>query len=176
MNGKNVFLLTLIILLIGLIYGCNRPFGRNALQQQIEYLQQQLAEDLSIVKLDTIQAKTLIKESEKFATQFSRDTLAPVYLFRAADVARGIGQYQQAVALWEWVQKEYPTFDKAPESLFFQGFTYENDLGKPELARSYYERFIEKYPTHPLLATVQSSLLNLTETPAELIERFKKQH
>ena len=60
-------------------------------------------------------------------------------------------------------------------ALFFQGFTYENDLQQAGLARTYYERFIEKYPTHLLLPTVQASLSNLSESPEDLIKKFRKQ-
>lgn len=176
MNCINEFLTLLIIFLFGLICSCQSQVNKKLLFQEIETLQEQLAQDLNAVKLDTARAITLVNKSEQFATRFSNDTLAAIYLFRAADVARGIGQYQRAIKLWQRVEQYYPDFEKVPEALFFQGFTYENDLKQAELARTYYEQFIEKYPTHPLLPTVQASLSSLTESPEDLIKKFKKLH
>lgn len=175
MKGKNVFLTLLIISICGLMLSCQRQVGKKKLYSEIENLQEQLAQALSDSQLDTLSAVKLINKSIAYATRYQRDTLTPSYLFRAADVARGIGKYQQAIKLWEQVETQYSTFVKAPEALFFQGFTYENDLQQPEQAKEYYQLFIKKYPQHPLISTVQACLLNLSETPVELIKKFKKQ-
>lgn len=175
MNAKNIFFLLLIISLIGLVASCQRRLGSD-LQREVEGLQQQLAQDVRSVALDTLTAQQLIAKSQQYASAYPQAPPAPTYLFRAADVARGIGNYQRAINLWQQIRETYPQYEKLPETLFFQGFTYENDLQQPELARTYYQLFIEKYPHHSLLPTVEASLKNLTQTPAELIRAFEQQN
>ena len=153
---------------------CSRNAHLRQLNAEIIRLQSRLATQPDAT-LDLKTAQQLIDRSQLYARNFPQDSLAPVYLFRAADVARGIGQYDLSVTLWEKVQQIYPGFSKVPDALFMQGFTYENNLKNTCLARQCYKFFLQRYPQHHLRRTVQTSLQQLDKTPAELIEQFKQQ-
>lgn len=172
-NQKLKYPIGILLCLCLVAMACSNKITANVLGQEIERIQNILAlkEDAT---LDIMNAKKLIDKSRKFSDTFPSDTLASVYLFRAADVARGIGQYELAVQLWGEVQQKYPAFIKVPDALFMQGFTLENNLKNTKLAKEHYEQFVEQYPQHHLINTVQASLKNLNKSLEELIKEFQK--
>lgn len=162
-----------VIMFLVLISSCSQKINAHFWQEEIEILQNKLANQKD-VKLDIAAAKMLVEKSRTYAQQFPQDTLAPIYLFRAADVSRGIGEYGLAIALWSKVKKKYPTFDKAGDALFMQSYTFENNLKDQKQARIYYELFLAEYPQHKLVPIVKLSLQNLEKSPEELIREFEK--
>ncbi|NUM42002.1 MAG: tetratricopeptide repeat protein [Leptospiraceae bacterium] len=126
--------------------------------------------------LDTVSANDLIKKSLAFAAAHPGDSLAPAFLFQAADVLRGIHKAEEAVQLWGRVHAEYPAYERAADALFLQGFTCENNLSDKERALAYYQTFLDKYPKHPLVGDVSLSMEYLRSGKAldELIKSFPK--
>lgn len=171
--------LVIIALIIGL-YACNSA-GQNeqkeekaSLEKTIKDLQLKLARQDDVNK-DRETAETLVAQSQLFAKEFPRDSMAAVYLFRAADVSRGLGDFTHAIALWGKVNQSFPRFKRAPDALFLQGFTYDRDLQNTEQAKKHYRLFLEKYPDHPMVPDVSLMLQYLEEdkSPEELIKEFK---
>ena len=101
--------------------------------------------------------------------------MAAVYLFRAADVSRGLGDYRLAIKLWGKVNAEFASFKRAPDALFLQGFTYDRDMHDADQAKLHYRKFLEKYPDHPLVkdVTLMLQYLEQEKSPEELIKDFK---
>ena len=169
----------LFILLLALTWGCNSSSSSDKekalLQEELNQLQSQLAEAKD-VKKDLSAAKTLIEKSQIFATQYTQDTLAPVYLFRAADVARGIGEHKLAVDLWGEVMTKFPDFRRTPDALFLQGFTSDKDLQDKALAQRYYMEFLDKYPGHEFVEDVQLLLqyIEQDKSPEQLVKEFQE--
>lgn len=161
------------IMFLILIGACNQKTTVNLWQEEIEVLQNKLANQKN-VKLDIASAKMLVEKSRNYAQTYPKDSLAPIYLFRAADVSRGIGDYGLAISLWSKVKKNYPSFDKAGDALFMQGYTFENNLKDQQQARIYYELFLGEYPEHKLAPTVKLSLHHLEKSAEELIREFEK--
>ncbi len=128
------------------------------------------------VKLDTASANALIEQSMDFVTTYPSDSLSGDILFKAADVSRGVGHYQQAIEMWDRFYREYPTHDKVPISLFLKAFTADKDLKDVGLAISSYERFLLKYPDHPVAkdARFLLEILQNDQSPEELIKQFEK--
>ena len=151
--------------------------NRLALNSEIQTLQYTLAKAEDATK-DVAAAMQLIEKSQTYANTYPQDSLAPVYLFRAADVSRGIGRHDLAIELWGRVGKEFNSFRRAPEALFLQGFTCDRDLENADKARFYYQKFLETYPGHSLVSDVQLMLVHLDneKSPQELIREFKRQN
>jgi len=126
--------------------------------------------------LDTLSANALVEKSLAFAAAYPKDTLAPAFLFQAADVLRGIQKPEEAVRLWGRVHAEYPAYERAADALFLQGFTCENNLPDKEKALAYYQAFLDKYPKHALAADVALSMQHLRSGKEleELIKSFQK--
>lgn len=119
-------------------------------------------------------AQELVKKSQSYSELHPQGQKTAAVLFNAADVARGIGEYGKAIQLWGKVWRNYPDFDKAPDAVFMQAFTYENNLKDIQNAKRYYLQFIEKYPKNPLREQVIIALKNLGRSPEDLIKEFQK--
>jgi len=142
-------------------------------QKEIESLASTLAKKAANAPLDLITANQLIDQSQAYFKNFPNDKNSASYLFRAADVGRGIGSYKQAIQIWGDVQTHFPNYNRVGDALFLQGFTYENNLNDKENAKKCYLKFLSLYPNHNQRKTVQLSLENIDASPEELIKKFK---
>lgn len=176
----NKIALVITVLIISW-YGCNSSgqtkkdqADKAKLEENIKTLQSELAQQEDVTK-DVASAKTLVVRSQMFAEKYPQDSMAAVYLFRAADVSRGLGDYRLAIKLWGKVNQEFTAFKRAPDALFLQGFTYDRDLQDAELAKVHYRKFLDKYPGHPLVkdVTLMLQYLDQEKSPEELIKEFK---
>ena len=114
------------------------------------------------------------RESEMYMSTFG-DSLAAEYVFNAADIYRGMGNFDKALEMWYLVYKPYEQeHPKAPHALFQCGFLYDSILERKDLARNLYKRFLRKYPDHNLANDVKSLLENLDKSPEDLIKEFQK--
>lgn len=109
-----------------------------------------------------------------FVGNFPKDSLSAEYLFKAADLHRAKHEFDKAITTFERIGKEYPEYGKVPQSVFLQGFIYENDLKDLPKAKERYEFFIQQYPQHQLARDVQFSLNNLGKTPEQIIQEFQQ--
>jgi tetratricopeptide (TPR) repeat protein len=144
---------------------------RAAMQKEIEKIQTELL--ANITNLDKDKAQLLIKKSQAYALAYPKDSSAARVLFKAADVARGIGDYPNAMKMWNEVQANFPQNKYASESLFLQGFTFENDLGDKEKAKECYLKFINLYPKHELADDANMALQKIDIPLEELIKTFE---
>ena len=101
------------------------------------------------------------------------DSLAPVYMAKAADVAANIGRIDLAMKYLDKVIAEYPNYKKVAECYFFKGFVYETVEKNTQKAQEAYTAFVEKYPTHPWAENTKKILENLSLSDAELLEMIK---
>ena len=146
---------------------------REALMEKLEGLEQQLIKAEDVRKEDSA-AREYIAACTTFQNSYPSDTLSDRYLFRAADVARGLGEYGVAIKLWGQLWRTYPDAERAPDALFLQGFTYDNDLQDAEMASRYYQKFLDNYPDHPYSGQAEQLLKVLDRSPEELIREFEK--
>jgi tetratricopeptide (TPR) repeat protein len=143
------------------------------LLEEIQALEAQLIKAVD-AKKDIPAAEALIEKSTTFAKEFPVDTLAPLYLFRAAEVSRGIGEYGKAIKLWGDMRDMGEEHRLAAKALFLQGFVYDNDLSDPDNAKIYYREFLEQYPDDPIAPEVEKLLKVINTSPEDLIKSFQK--
>ena len=164
----------LLFLLGSLLTSCQSSGNEAQAQQEaLQALELQLL-TAQEVNINLEVAEEFLEKSQAYALAFPKDSLAPSYLFKAAEVSRGLHQYGNAIKLAGQVWREYPEFEKAPDAVFLQGFIYDTDLGDTLNARSYYERFLEKYPEHPFAVNVTELLSVLGKDPEALIREFQQ--
>ena len=150
----------------------NEPSAKE-LYQEILSLEKDILKDLDVNK-NKAKAEELLLKSKLFYKKYPEEKEIPNVLFKAADVSRGLGEYGKAIQLWGTVWRNYPSYERAADALFLQGFTFENDLGDKEQAYSYYNQFLEKYPKHELAEQVRLSIQQLNRSPEDLIKSFEK--
>jgi len=118
-------------------------------------------------------ADSLVQLYREFAELYPDDSLAPIYLFKAASVSMNMQDGPGSIALFSQIRESYPDFDKAPLCLFFTGYVQENVLGDINKARETYQLFIDTYPEHDFADDAQASINNLGKTPEEMIREFE---
>lgn len=150
-------LMFLFILATGLLLsscGSEPPaeegLSQDRLSELIQGLQGALEEQKDQPRVDSATIRTLVDRVEEYARRFPQDTLTPKFLFRTAAASRGIGDFEKAVELWGRITVSYENYKRAPEALFLQGLTLDENLADTGRARQQYEAFLERYPKHPL--------------------------
>ena len=124
--------------------------------------------------LNPAASQEFIELSEQLAGRApAGDTLAALPLYRAAEVASALGNPRRAAALYERIHTQYPTFHRAPESLFMLAFTYDEYLNDLTTARRYYEEFLENYPENGFADDTEVLLRNLGKSDAEILEELE---
>ena len=104
-----------------------------------------------------------------FANDFPDDSLAPVYLQRAADLCISLGRQEEAVTLLDSIINLYPGFEDLGGCWFLKGYAHET-AEQMEEARECYTYFVENYPEHDLAADTRKTLPYLGMSPEEMLE------
>lgn len=125
-----------------------------------------LEKNASFAKSDT-----LINSYIRFSETFPTNKLAPVFLFKAAQVYVGSNRAMNGVKLFEKVANEYQSDSLAPQALINGGITYAT-LQDPANAKRLYDQFLKNYPNHPRFEEVKiwSETVGMSEDA--LINKF----
>ncbi len=140
--------------------------------EEISNLEKELF-DTAKKGIDEPKAMLLVDKYVAFADKFKDDSLAPMYLFKGAEICMNIHKGQRAIDLFARVMKDYSSYKNVPEALFLTAFTFENVMEKYQDAEKNYKLFIEKYPDHSLKQQAELSLQHLGKTPDELVAEFE---
>jgi tetratricopeptide (TPR) repeat protein len=124
--------------------------------------------------IDRTRIAPLLEMYVSFADNHPDDTLSPVYLFKAGDMAMNTNRSVQAIQLYSRIIEQYPEYTKVPEALFLKGYVYENNLGRLDKAREIYEEFLQRFPENDFADDAEVSLRYLGMSPEELIEIFQQ--
>jgi outer membrane protein assembly factor BamD (BamD/ComL family) len=116
---------------------------------------------------------SLVSDYESYVDRFPKDTLSPVYLFKAAGILMNMGNGAKAITLFDQLIKDYSSHPKAALALFFRGYVQENILRNLDQAKETYLLFIEKYPDNEFADDAQSSIDNLGKTPEQMVREFE---
>jgi len=118
---------------------------------------------------DDQQLEELLSLYRTFAKDFPNDSLAPVYLTRAADMSISLGKSMEAVGLLDTIINIYPDYEDIGGCWFLKGYAYET-AGDFNSAREAYMWFVEHYPDHALAADTRTTLPYLGMSPEEMLE------
>ena len=102
------------------------------------------------------------------------DSLTPEYLFRAAGVARTLGEPKKTLELYDRIIKDYSSWKRIADTYYLRAFTIDNDMGQKGEAKTAYEEVIHRFPDHKFAADAKQMIENLQYTDAQLIEKFEK--
>ncbi|MBQ8703023.1 MAG: tetratricopeptide repeat protein [Bacteroidales bacterium] len=163
---------TLIVLAgVLLLAGCapNREKQLKAIEEH-----EQALSSLDIIS-DDGDLDAMLSLYRTFAADFPDDSLAPVYLQRAADVSISVGRQEQAVALLDSVIDLYPGFEDLGGCWFLKGYAYET-AGQYDQAREAYTYFVENYPDHSLANDTRKTLPYLGMSPEEMLEAILREN
>ncbi|MEI7499489.1 MAG: tetratricopeptide repeat protein [Bacteroidota bacterium] len=163
-----------IILILGIsivwITGCNP--SREKTINRINNLENSLFSPEAI-SFNKEKADSLQTYYMDFIKDYPKDSLAPGYLFKAANIAMNSGDGNKALLFFDQYIQDYPDQSKAPMCMFFKAFIYENMLQNIDKARETYLLFIEKYPSNDFTNDAKLALQNLGKTPEMIVREFE---
>ena len=137
---------------------------------EISAIEQREAAIASIeVGTDSAEPAELSALYRQFAAHFPDDSLAPVYLQRAADLDINLGRYDQAISCLDSIVSLYPGFDDLGGCLFLIGYAHEQ-AEQFDAAREAYQRFVDTYPDHYLAADTRKMIPFVGLSPEEMFE------
>lgn len=171
-------LLIMLALLLCLLAGCkHEKTEQEKLYDEITAKETELYKDKTEA-IDKDKAIEMVRMYAEYADKYTTDTLAPEYLFRAAEISENANQPNNAVTYLTRIEENYKDYKNYPLCIFKKAYIYENYLKNQEKARLYYEKFIADYPDHELAEAANSSLMFLGMSDDDLIkvlEQFSKQ-
>lgn len=170
----------LFILLTALVIAFTSCSNDEAKKKEQADLSTKIAE-LEIKVMDTVTyiidyqvAKELGPAYIKYVKTYPQDSLAPDYLYKAAELNQALDKGNLSVKYYEQFLTDYPDNERAGTAMFQMAFVYENLVQNKELAVKYFNEFIEKYPNHPLVPSAEMSIENIDKSPEELIKEFQE--
>lgn len=168
---KNFFYPALLLMAAILFQGCASEEER--LLKQIKTIEEDLFSEVKGI-IDREKALKLVQLYQEYADVYPESEKAPEYLFRAGDVCMNTGYPQRSVDFFARVHREYPLYEKVPESLFLMAFVLENQMLNLQRAELTYKRFLELYPDHDLAEDAEILLQHLGKSPDELVREFEQ--
>ena len=145
----------------------NETPDRDLLVDSIEVMEQGLAN--FSVNADIDKANHMVALYSLFANSFPDDSLAPIYMLRAAEIGINIGNFETSIATLDSIMELYPGYEDIPLCQFMKGSAYEQNQ-QYDLAREAYTEFVEKYPDHVLAPDTRKMLPYIGLTPEEQLE------
>ena len=159
------------ILIFALLISSCKP-NPDKLIKQIAQSEKELYAAGNVVP-DKTKVKELLDLYTKFADSYSKDTMAPVYLYKAANLSMNTNQNDNAIAMIDRIIKDYSSYSKLPEAYFLKAFIYDNNIKNINKAREAYTMFLQKFPKSDLADDAAISLDNLGKTPEQIINEFQ---
>jgi outer membrane protein assembly factor BamD (BamD/ComL family) len=132
--------------------------NKEKLITKIKANEKALLSDSMITPNEDSIAAVLISDYQTFAKENAADSLAPDYLFKAADISKNTRKYKQAIDCWGLIISKYPESSRAAYSLFLQAFTYQTAMNDTIKSKLIFKDFIAKYPTHPFVKDAKFSI------------------
>ncbi|MES2515557.1 MAG: hypothetical protein V4580_15485 [Bacteroidota bacterium] len=113
-----------------------------------------------------------------FANLCRKDSLAPVFLVKAGQVAQSIGKYTQAQSMFVKCKDDFVDFKNRGAALFLLAQLYDDPAklnNEPE-ARKIYNQIIREYPETAFANDSKAAIQNLGKTDEQLVQEFLKKN
>lgn len=164
---------TFILCLLSLLSACNNSTPEETIDKAVAAYQQSAKQTGMPSKG---KADTLLQAYQAFVDKNPDDTKTPEYLFKMGEIYQFHQQYDKGIATYQTIIDKYPNYEKTPQAMFLMAFAYENYVKDINKAKTAYESFLQKYPTHQLAKDAQFSLDNLGKTPEEVMDMILKKN
>lgn len=162
---KNIFVLS--VLLLTLLVAC-KPNQEKQIKA-INQLEKELTNSGFIV--DEVKGGQMVRMYMQYANDFPSDSLAPIYLYKASDIALNISHIDTAIICLDKIIEQYPDFKDVSSCYFWKGNAYES-IKEFDKARDAYNTFLELFPTHPLAEDTRKMLPYLGMDPEEMLNKI----
>lgn len=133
---------------------------------------------LRATEIKSADAERAIIAFYNFANICKDDTLAPVFLLKAGQVAQATAKYTQAQAFFVKCIDEFPDFKNRGAAIFLLAQLYDDasKLNDEEEAAKYYRQVIREYPKSSFAEDAKAAIKNFGKTDEQLIQEFLKKN
>ena len=159
---------TLCAALLLLAVGCGHSGDTAREQAKSAIAQQELTMSASELGAASDVADRTVAMYRQFVADYPDDSLAPIYMMRAADVLTNVERPAEAVQLLDSILSLYPGFEDLGGCLFLKGYAYEQ-MEAFDSARAAYTQFVDQYPDHYLAPDTRSMLPYLGVSPEQML-------
>lgn len=123
-------------------------------------------------------AEQAINAFNNFASACKDDSLAPVFLVKAGQIAQSVGKFQQSQVLLQKCADEFPKFRNRGAALFLLAQVYDDAsmLNNELEAKKIYEQIIKEYPNTAWDRDAKACIKNLGKTDEQLVQEFLKKN
>lgn len=164
--------ISLIIATI-MLYACESSEQKNTLKiSDINKVETELFSS-TITAPDLVKAKQLADMYITYANENPDDTIAPDFIFKAADINMNLNNPNVTIGLFNNLIENYPKYKNISSAMFLKGFVYEDQLNDYANAKKCYLEFLELFPDSDFADDAVISLDNLGKSPEELIKEFE---
>lgn len=172
MKTKYFFIL---IIIVGTLFSCGSKTKSDTKNEDLKnQIVEKEKETYSSDSLNLDLANDLITMYLAYANEFPQDSLAPEYLFKAAEISMNINKAKNSIDYLTEIENNYKNYDKYVATLFLKAFILENYLKDFDNAEKYYSIVVEKYPDHPLAQDAEVAISFLGIDDEELIKMFQQ--
>lgn len=128
--------------------------------------------------VNTVDAENAIKAFYEFSINCKTDTLAPVFLIKAGQVAQSINKFTQAQSFFTKCIDEFPKFKSRGAAMFLLAQLYDDPaiLNNESEARTLYHQIIREYPQSSYANDAKACIQNLGKSDEELVKEFLKKN
>ena len=121
-------------------------------------------------------AEQAINAFNNFASTCKDDSLAPIFLLKAGQIAQSVGKFQQSQILLKKCSDEFPIFRNRGAALFLLAQVYDDTsmLNNETEAKKIYEQIIKEYPNTAWERDAKVCIKNLGKTDEQLVKEFLK--
>lgn len=123
----------------------------------------------SPIAADTATANRLTELYVNFVNKYPKDSVAPEFLMKAADIQSNVLHTERAVGLFDRVIEEYPDFEDVPMCYFLKGNAYELN-SQYDKAKATYELFLDKFPDHYMAEQTRTLIPLIGMSPEEMLD------
>lgn len=123
-------------------------------------------------------AEQAINAFYDYASNCKTDTLAPVFLVKAGQVAQSIRKFTQAQDFFTKCIDEFPKFKSRGAAMFLLAQLYDDPtiLNNESEARTIYHQIIREYPTSSYASDAKACIQNIGKSDEELVKEFLKKN
>lgn len=168
-----IFTLMLLVVLIS-CNADNSATTANTKTVSIADIDKKLAVLKTENTLDDAKVVDLIESIDAFVSENKEDAKAPVFLELKAKYLTALGKNESAFAVYNTIYEDYSNYKNHSDALFMMAFIFENNLNNIPAAELNYQKYLNEFPNGDFANDAQFSLDNMSKTPEELMEMFKK--
>ncbi|HWY11277.1 MAG TPA: tetratricopeptide repeat protein [Bacteroidia bacterium] len=133
---------------------------------------------LAANEIDKKVANKAIKAFADFSFYCPTDTLAPIFLLKAGQIAQSINNLPQAQLSFERVINDFPNFKNRGAAMFLLAQLYDEPsmLNDEEKARELYGQIINTFPGTDWAKNADDARSLLGKTDEQIIKEFEKKN